>query len=93
MAENGPKSRRFRHRLQSHLTEPLGFFAVMPGLVPGIHVGPMVPVPESYSRPNHVDGRNPHVCGFRSQGRKSATADFRDEPGHDGGEGAMAGQA
>ena len=54
MAENGLKGgRHCLSRAGSYV--PL---AVMPGLVPGIHVGPMVPVPESYSRPNHVDGRD-----------------------------------
>ena len=30
----------------------------MPGLVPGIHVGPMAPKAESYSQPIHVDARD-----------------------------------
>ncbi|UJX45821.1 hypothetical protein D7006_14625 [Xanthobacter sp. YC-JY1] len=31
---------------------------VMPGLVPGIHVGPQVRCLVGCSRPNHVDGRD-----------------------------------
>ncbi len=57
----------------------------MAGLVPAIHVArPGTACGFGLQRLD-VDARNPHVCGFRSWGRKSATADFRHKAGHDGG--------